>query len=450
MAPVETARHDIGALLEPGRVGAYQRWLVFLTALTIVFDGIDNQLLGVVIPTVMTEWGVTRAAFAPVVSSGIAGMMVGGAVAGMAGDRIGRRTALVASMAVFGAMTLAAATAHDIPTLAVLRFLAGIGLGGAMPNAATLVAEYMPRAQRPMAVTATIVCVPLGAMLAGLLGSQFLPTTSWRTLFIAGGVVPLVAAVVLVRLLPESPRFLARRPGRWPELARLATRLGHPVPPNAAFEDSSERTMTRAPLSALFDREFRRDTLALWVSFCSCLLAVYLGFSWLPTVLAGAGFGASVASNGITAFNLGGVVGALASGAVIAQIGSRPAMLTMAVFAIAGAITLSLMTISPAALTPVMIMLTITGGLINAIQTTMYALATNVYPSAMRATGVGAATAVGRASAILSGYAGPWALALRGSASYFALIAVAMACCLVALASVKRHVGRRAGTGPID
>jgi AAHS family 4-hydroxybenzoate transporter-like MFS transporter len=373
-------------------------------------------------------------------------MLAGGALAGLAGDRFGRRNALLGSMAVFGVMTLLMAAVQDITTLAALRFVSGIGLGGAMPNAATLVAEYVPRPQRPMAVTVTIVCVPLGAMLAGLLGSQFLSTTGWRTLFVAGGVVPLVAAAALWRVLPESPRFLARHPARWPELARLARKLGHPVPPDAAFEDSTERSVARAPISSLFDAEFRRDTIALWVSFGSCLLAVYLGFSWLPTVLAGAGFNASVASNGITAFNLGGVVGALASGAVMSRIGSRAAMLTMSVCAIGGALTLSLMSISPAApLAPIMIMLTITGGLINAIQTTMYALATNVYPSAVRATGVGTATAVGRLGAILSGYAGPWALSYRGSASYFMLIAAAMVGCLVALASVKRHVPRAAG-----
>ena len=440
------ARHDIGALLDTARAGAYQRWLVFLTAITVVFDGIDNQLLGVVLPTVMREWGIDRSALAPAVSLGYAGMMAGGALAGIAGDRFGRRQALLGSVAVFGAMTLATAAVNDLATLAALRFLSGIGLGGALPNAATLAAEFVPRAQRPMAVTATIVCVPLGAMLAGILGSQLLETTGWRALFVAGGVVPLVAAVALARVLPESPRFLARHPARWPELVRLAGKLGRPVTPDAAFEDSTERNVTRAPISSLFDVEFRRDTIALWVSFCSCLLAVYLGFSWLPTVLAGAGFGSSVASSGITAFNLGGVVGALVSGAVMSRIGSRAAMLTMSIGAIAGAITLSMMKLSTdAPLAPIMIMLTITGGLINAIQTTMYALATNVYPSAVRATGVGAATAVGRAGAIISGYAGPWALAFRGSASYFALIAAAMVVCFLALASVRRHVARSAG-----
>jgi AAHS family 4-hydroxybenzoate transporter-like MFS transporter len=425
---------------------AYQRWLVCLTAITVVFDGIDNQLLGVALPTMMSEWDVERSAFAPAVSLGYAGMMVGGALAGIAGDRFGRRQALLGSMAVFGAMTLAAAAANDIAALAALRFLSGIGLGGALPNAATLAAEFVPRAQRPMAVTATIVCVPLGAMLAGILGSQLLETTGWRALFIAGGVVPLAAVAVLAHLLPESPSFLARHPARWPELAQLAGKLGLRQPAGAAFDDSTKRSIARAPLASLFAAEFRRDTIALWFSFSSCLLAVYLGFSWLPTVLAAAGFGSGIASNSITAFNLGGVVGALASGALMSRVGSRAAMLTMSVGAIAGAVTLSAMKLSTGApLAPIMIMLTVTGGLINAIQTTMYALATNVYPSAVRATGVGAATAVGRAGAILSGYAGPWALAFRGSASYFAVIAAAMVVCVLALASVRRHVAPPTG-----
>lgn len=400
-------------------MNSHQRWLVFLTATTVVFDGIDNQLLGVVIPTVMGEWQVAKSAFAPVVSLGYAGMMVGGALAGIAGDRFGRKHALLGSVALFGLMTLAISAVHDMTTLAALRFLAGIGLGGALPNAATLAAEFVEPAKRPIAVTATIVCVPLGGMLVGILGSQFLQTIGWRALFVLCGVAPLIAAAVLTRLLPESPGYL---------------------------ESSNAGKTARTPISSLFDIEFRRDTIALWFSFCSCLLAVYLGFSWLPTVLAGAGFDPGVASHGITAFNLGGVAGALAGGAVMSRVGSRAAMLAMNAGAIAGTVVLSMMTISAGApLAPIMIMLTITGGLINAIQTTMYALATNVYPSGVRATGVGMATAVGRTGAIISGYAGPWALAFRGSASYFALVAGAMVVCFLALAAVRRHVPRSMG-----
>ena len=297
-------------------------------AITVVFDGIDNQLLGVVIPTVMNEWEVAASAFAPVVSLGYAGMMVGGALAGIAGDRFGRRQALLGSVAVFGAMTLATAAVHDLTTLAALRFLAGIGLGGALPNAATLAAEFVPPAQRPMAVTATIVCVPLGGMLAGILGSQFLDDDRlarplhrrWRR--------PSHRRRSADAPVAGIPAFLARHPAM--AGARAARREARPAgAARRGVRGFAERNVTRAPISSLFDAEFRRDTIALWFSFCSCLLAVYLGFSWLPTVLAGAGFGPSVASSGITAFNLGGVVGALASGAVMSRIGSRAAMLTM-------------------------------------------------------------------------------------------------------------------------
>src|SRR5436190_20156470 len=126
---------DLGPLLDAGRWTGYQKWLVFLTAITVVSDGIDNQLLGVSIPTMMKEWAVARGAFASVISLGYFGMMLGGAAAGLAGDRFGRRAALLGSMLVFGTTTLGAAFVHGTPGLGLLRFLAGIGLGGAMRNA---------------------------------------------------------------------------------------------------------------------------------------------------------------------------------------------------------------------------------------------------------------------------------------------------------------------------
>jgi MFS transporter, AAHS family, 4-hydroxybenzoate transporter len=395
----------------------HQQWLVLLTALTIVFDGVDNQLLGVSIPTVMKEWSVPRSAFSPVVSLGYVGMMLGGGAAGIAGDRIGRRTALLASMAVFGATTMGVAFVHGTGNLAVLRFLAGVGLGGALPNAATLAAEFVPRSRRAIAVTITIVCVPLGATIAGLLGSVVLAHAGWRLLFLIGGAMPLVFAGLLCFLLPESPSYLARLSSRRSDSA----------------DDSR--------IALLFQPDVRRDTIALWCSFMSCLLAVYLGFSWLPSVLTGAGFTPAVASNGITAFNLGGVAGALGGGLAISRVGSRAAMLAMTAGAIAGTTALSLMTID-ASMTrlPLFALLTLSGGLINGVQTTMYALATNVYASAIRATGVGVAIAIGRLGAILSGYAGAWALEYRGSRAYFTLMAGAMCVCVVMLSTVRRHV----------
>jgi AAHS family 4-hydroxybenzoate transporter-like MFS transporter len=431
---------DLGPLFDDGRWTGYQMWLVFLTAITIVFDGIDNQLLGVSIPTMVKEWSVARGAFAPVVSLGFVGMMLGGAAAGLAGDRFGRRSALLGSMVVFGATTLGTALVNDTGSLAVLRFLAGIGLGGALPNAATLAAEFVPRPWRSVAVTLTIVCVPLGATIAGLLGSQVLASSGWRFLFEIGGVIPLVLAALLFYLLPESPRYLARHPSRRPELVRLLRRMGHEIRDGVVIRDLAEGPARRAPLAALFEQDLRRDTAALWGSFVSCLLSVYLGFSWLPSVLTGAGFTPAVASSGIAAFNLGGVVGAILGGLAFSRVGSRAAMLVMTAGAIAAAVALGLMTIdSGMARLPLFALLTLCGGLINATQTTMYALATNVYPSAIRATGTGVAVSVGRLGAILSGYAGAWTLD-RGSDAFFGLMAAAMCVCFLMLSIVRRHV----------
>jgi AAHS family 4-hydroxybenzoate transporter-like MFS transporter len=197
----------------------------------------------------------------------------------------------------------------------------------------------------------------------------------------------------------------------------------------------------RVPASALFQSSFRRDTFALWGAFFSCLFAVYLGFSWVPSMLTGAGLSPDIASKGITGFNLGGVAGAILGGLAIMRFGSRLSMLVMTAGAIASAAAMSTMHIAATADTfAILGMLTLTGGLINAVQTTMYALAAHVYPTSFRATGVGTAVAVGRIGAVLSGYAGAWALEYRGSVSFFIVVATAMAVCFVSLAVVRRHV----------
>jgi MFS transporter, AAHS family, 4-hydroxybenzoate transporter len=396
-----------------------QKKLIALVALAIVFDGIDNQLLGVAIPSIMQEWLVPRAAFAPVVSIGYFGMMLGGAVAGLAGDRFGRKTALLGSMMLFGATTAATAFVSTPGELALLRLFASAGLGGAIPNAAALAAEYVPAPMRPMAVTLTIVCVPVGGTIAGVLGVRLLPVIGWKSLFVIGGIIPFLYALALMRVLPESPRFVERKWTRWDESLR-----------------------------AIFASHVRRDTLALLAAFFSCLLAVYLGFSWLTSLLTSAGFDPATANIGITAFNLGGVAGALLGSVAIGRIGSRVPMLWMAAAAALSAFVLSTMTIDPSGLVMVMAMLTLLGGLINGVQVSLYALAAHIYPAEVRATGVGTASVVGRTGAIVSGYAGAWAIDFGGSSSYFTLIAASMILALIAVSFVSRHVEIPAATSP--
>lgn len=436
-------RTDVGALLDAARWSGYQKRLVGATALTIIFDGLDNQLLSAAIPAMMREWAVPRAAFASVLAAALVGMMVGGFLGGYIGDRIGRRLALLGSLVSFGALTVAASFATDLTALTTLRFVAGLGFGGAMPNAAALASEYVPLARRPFAVTVTIVCIPLGGTLAGVLGAWMLPAYGWRALFLVGGLLPLFLAALLWSALPESPRYLARQRARWPELIALLRRLGHDVAADAEFVDSHERAVGRATVGALLAPGFRRDTLAIGAAFFFCLLSVYTAINWVPSLLTGAGFDVAVANYGLTAFNLGGVVGALAGAAAFSRIGSRVTMLAMTAGAIAGAILLAATPIGDRSAPAVLAMLAWTGGLINAVQTTMYALAAHVYPAGIRATGVGTAVAVGRIGGVVSPYAGAWALA-SGPSQMFALMAATLSAVFVALAAVRTHIPRPA------
>src|SRR5579862_9228915 len=403
---------DVGTALDEGQWGSYQKLLVFATALAIILDGLDNQLLPPAIPVLIREWHQPQAAFSWVLTSGMVGMMFGGFIGGAVGDRLGRRVALLGSVAFFGVLTILVAFSTSVTMMVVLRFLSGLGLGGAMPNAAALSSEYVPRRQRPFAVTLTIVCIPLGGSLAGIVGGLVLPTLGWRALFFIGGVVPLILAAVLFAVLPESPRYLARVKARWPELRALLQRLGHNVPADAVFADLRETTVAQATVGELLVPEFRRDTLALCGSFFFCLLSVYMGTNWVPRMLARTGFDVGTASWGLTAFNFGGVAGAILGALIIMRVGSRISMLTMAW----------------------------TGGLINAVQTTMYALAAHVYPTAIRGTGVGTAVAFGRIGGVISPSLGGWALDTGGPGRYFAIIAGTMTLAFAALAAVRRHV----------
>src|SRR5215471_7715598 len=433
---------DVGSVLDDGHWGGYQKLLVFATALIIILDGLDNQVFGPVIPVLMKDWSLPRTAFTPVLTYGMFGMMIGGAIGGIIGDKLGRRVALLGSLLWFGLLTLLLPLSTTPTMLIVLRVLAGLGLGGAMPNAAALSSEYVPTRHRPFAVTLTIMCIPFGGSLAGFVAGQVLPLWGWRALFVICGSIPLVLLAILLKALPESPRFMARQKERWGELAALMRRLGHDVPQDAAFADTREKAVKQASLKELFVPEYLRDTIALCGSFFFCLLSVYMGTTWLPSMLTNANFGVGTASYGLTAFNFGGVVGAILGAALIVRLGSRLSMLGMSAAAIAGTAVLATMQVGPENTFLVFAMLAWTGGLINAVQTTMYALAAHVYPTSIRSTGVGTAVGIGRIGSAFSPALGQRALDAGGTSSYFALIATTMTIAFAALASARNHIPR--------
>jgi MFS transporter, AAHS family, 4-hydroxybenzoate transporter len=434
---------DVGDVIDKGSWTAYQKLLILGTALTIILDGIDNQLLGNAIPSLMKEWSLQRGDFSTALAMSPFGMMIGGAVGGMLGDRIGRRTALLISVLSFAGLTLMIATVNGLAMLSVLRFIAGLGLGGAMPNAAALASEYVPRRQRPFAVTLTIVCIPLGGTLAALLSARVIPIYGWRSLFVLGGIVPVVLALILFKVLPESPRYMASRRERWPELIALLRRLGHNIAPDASFIEASAQQITksRATMRDLFVPEFRRDTLGLFGSFFFCLLVNYVGILLLVPTLTGVGFTQPAASDALGWWNIGGVGGAILGALVIQRLGSRVTMLALSIAAIGSAFAVAAMPIDPGNAATLLIMFVLLGGTLNAVQTTMYALAANVYPTEIRGTGIGTAVAVGRIGNVLASYVGNFSLDLGGPPAYFSTFGIGMIVVVLSLAVIRRHIG---------
>jgi AAHS family 4-hydroxybenzoate transporter-like MFS transporter len=437
---VTVAQTDIAPFLDDGPWTGYRKWVVLLVALAVIFDGFEIQVLSFAIPQLINDWGVEKSAFALPLALGLIGMTFGSTLAGGVGDRLGRRRVLLASVIAFGVLTMAISRIDSILELNVLRFLSGLALGGALPSAAAYASEFTPTRNRTVAVTMTIVCVPLGGMLGGLLASIVLPTSGWRLLFLIAGLLPTVLAVVMYFILPESPRFLVRRPEAAQNLSNLLERMGCPNPGPGPFVDSAEDKLAKSGFAELLSDTFRRDTLALWSAFFGTMMCVYIVFGWVPTLLSEAGFDIALASRGLALFNMGGVIGAVGAAVVIVRVGSRKVMLSLAVLGIATGGVIFVLPLTPENSASTIVLLTLLGLAINGVQTTMFALASHMYPAPIRAKGIGTAISVGRLGAISITYLGATILTLGGASLFFGLILIALACAIVALMAIRNHI----------
>lgn len=446
-APQLSAPASLRDTLDHGRWTGFQRRAAVLAILAVVLDGFDIQLLGVAIPALMKAWNLPREAFVPVLGLGLVAMSAGTAINGWLGDRIGRKVTLLGSMVLFGVGTLFSVLARDMTSFMVSRLIASIGLGGALPSSVALLSEFTPLRRRSFMVTFGMICTPVGGVLAGLVSAWFLPAFGWPSLFVVGGVLPLLLGAVVFVWLPESPQFLASRPARKAELARIAVRLG--LPPEAAFSATEEvpGSHERVGYRALLAPGERLPGLLLCVQFFGVLAAAYTVFNWLPTLSVRLGLSMAMGGALLAAFNFGGMAGAFIGAIMIDRVGSR--WLTIG-FGIGGvcASLLALTVFDGGASTSAMLATTFLAGLfIAGLQPMLFAIAANAYPTRLRGTGVGASLAVGRLGAIASSFIGA-VLVSAGSGAFFAFLCVMMLIVATALGIMPRHVpARRSLTG---
>lgn len=401
---------NVTEAIDRNRVGRFQILIIALCGFVAVLDGFDTQAIAFVAPVIALQWGIETSSFGSVFGAGLLGLMAGALIFGPIADRVGRKLVIVVSTIVFGVFALLTATAGSIDELLLYRVLTGIGLGGAMPNIIALTSEYAPARLRATLVTIMFCGFPFGAVLGGAIAAQIIPDHGWQSVFVLGGVLPLLLAAVLLPALPESIRFLVAR-GRQPErAAAIMRRIDRTLAAEAG--DSyvvAEQSAAGAPVAQLFAGGRAGVTILLWIVFFMNLLMMYFLINWLPTVLAQAGLPVERAIIATVLLNLGGIIGGLALGRLIDRRGPyrvlASAYLGAAVFtALIGVVDISVGAI--------MATVFVTGFCIIGAQFGMNALAADYYPTAMRSTGIGWALGIGRIGSVLGPVIGGLLLAL--------------------------------------
>lgn len=292
-------------------ISKLQKRVVILCFLIVALDGFDTSCIGFLGPAIRAEWGLSAAALAPLFGAGLAGLMIGSLCFGPLADKIGRKKVLVISVVTFGLGSLASALSPTLEVLIVLRFVTGLGLGGAMPSSITLTSEYCPRAKQSGLVNLMFCGFGVGAALGGLLSAHLVGLVGWQGVMVIGGVLPLALAPLLLGLLPESIRFLLlSRTGRNYERAiAIARRIAGSREAVATLRP--DEGTSRSAIGALFAPGIVLGTLLLWLAFFMSLLVVYLLTSWMPMLLSSAGIPLKEASLVTTMYMVGATIGAV-------------------------------------------------------------------------------------------------------------------------------------------
>lgn len=390
---------NVSEVIDRQPMGRFQLQVIVLCCVVAVLDGFDTQCIGFLAPSMAVTLGIPVKAFGPVFAAGLFGYLIAALATGPVADRWGRKWPVVLATLTFAIFALLTARTTSLHNLLILRFLTGLGLGGAMPNIVALASEYAPRRLLAVVVASLFLGMPLGALLGSLISTVVIPVWGWQSVFYVGGVLPLVLSAVLVRSLPESVRFLTVRRSNLQSVSRIMGRISPdwrnaPDGPLVAV-DPKPRHM---PVQALFTEGRAPGTILLWIPYFLNLLMLYFIVSWLPSLLWQAGMPVSAGVTAISLFSVGGIAGSIAEGRLINRWGAG------AILAIefAGCTLL----IGSLALAPVTLAFTLAVTLVlgfcsQGAQAGLNVLAASFYPTAIRSTGAGWALGVGRVGSII-------------------------------------------------
>jgi AAHS family 4-hydroxybenzoate transporter-like MFS transporter len=431
----------VQAAIDSRPLSPFQILIVAHCAIVAMIDGFDTQAIALAAPQIAASWKVMPAAFGGVFAAGLLGSLIGAMVFGVAADRFGRKPTLLAAIGLFGMVTLLTPFTTSIEALALVRFLTGIGLGGALPGIISITSEFAPTQRRATIVSLMFCGFPLGAVVGGVAAAVLMPTYGWGSLFVIGSVVPLLLLPVIALVVPESIRFLALS-GRRPAVEALLRRM------RALEAWDGEMSVAdqgqRASIATLFEPGRALGTAILTITFLLSLMLSYFLVNWLPLLARQTGMPIQAAVLSVAALNLGAVAGCLVIGWLADRKGpARPIGWAYALGAIAIA-CIGLSAGSPAA------MLTasaVAGALSIGAQMCVVALGATFYRTALRATGVGWLMGTGRIGAILGPILGGVLIAagVAGPKLFLVAGAVSLLCALGVFAMGRFVLGRAGG-----
>ena len=400
---------NVQTLLNEHPFSGFQ-WVIFILCFLIVLiDGFDTAAIGFIAPSLINEWGIEKTHLGPVLSAALFGIAFGALSAGPLADRLGRKSVLTVAVVLMGVASIVSAMSSTLTELSIWRFVTGLGLGAAMPNAVTLMNEYCPDSKRSFITNAMFCGFPVGSALGGFFAAWMIPHFGWRSLLIFGGVVPLVLSVLMIVALPESVRFMVVKGYPAERIRRALSRITGRVIEATGFTlgeanaASSGANAVAGPqgLRLVLSRKFIVGTLMLWITYFMGLVIVYGLVNWMPVLFKEAGIPPGQAAIIAALFQLGGF-GAIFFGLLMDRGNAN--------LIIAGGYLLTCLAVMligqvlgsgvPALVAAVFV----AGLLMNTSQSSMQALAAEFYPTAGRASGVSWMLGIGRFGGIAGSF----------------------------------------------
>lgn len=391
----EINKIDMEELVDNAKFNNFHWIMLIMTAIVLIFDGYDVFIYGALLPKLMEEWQIDAITAGTLGSYALFGMMFGAFIFGALADKFGRKNTIIACLILFSITTFLNGFATNPTEFGIYRFIAGLGMGGVMPNAVALITEYAPKRMKNMLVTIMFSGYAVGGMMAAGLGIILIPQFGWPSVFFVG-IAPLVLLPLFIVYMPDSPAFLIKG-NKQKTLVRVAKALN----PSGEYSLEDRFTMEdhhieKGHFTDLFKNNRFFTTILFWVAFFCCLLLVYAITGWLPKLMMKAGFPLGSSLTLLLVLSIGSIFGALLGGYLADKYSPRK---TLMVFFAMAAISISLL----GQLNSFIILnlfVAIAGATTIGTQIVLYAFVAQNYPTSIKSTGIGWASAVGRTGAI--------------------------------------------------